>query len=441
MYLVREFEILDILQFLAPGYNLKSFFKAFDANEETVSSPMTIMNLLINSMKPYSHPYETFYSTIKGCNVLEEDYATFQKLINQGKSEQEALQISRLQEIPKTGPENYQWLQQLWVENQWSTFADYLKWYNDLDVNPMIQAIEKMNDYYKDKNVDLCLSHHFAWYCQENLFEFHHRSKCGKSSLQSKITGHISTLQREHRWAWGPSIIYHRNQQAHKSFIHNNPNKPCKSIVGYDANALYLHVLSMNLPTQIPLIRREENEFKKEFPGLLEGCRDWIDWLIHDRNIKFQSALHGGGEKKIGSYKVDGFCQELNTVFDFMVIIGMHTPIFFLMRMLNTLLESMMTKIIPLLPLKKLETMIVNVYSIYRTRATVLKSSGRVIGIHLLKVVLKSKPTFHNFSPLLTLKRLSPKTKLFNTSKTDTCLDSSNVTFTHLNISKITFQK
>ena len=114
---------------------------------------------------------------------------------------------------------------------------------------------------------------------------------------------------------------------------------------------------------------------------------------------------------------------------------------FFLMRMLNTLLKSMLTKIILLLPLKKLETMIVNVYSVYRTGATMLKSSGRVIGIHLLKVVLKSKPTFHNIVPLLTLKRLAPKTKLFNTSKTDTCLDSSNVTFTHLDISKNTFQK
>ena len=61
-------------------------------------------------------PYDTFYSTIKGCNVLEEDYATFQKLINQGKSEQEALQILRLQEVPKTGSENYQWPNDLWNE-------------------------------------------------------------------------------------------------------------------------------------------------------------------------------------------------------------------------------------------------------------------------------------------------------------------------------------
>ena len=106
--------------------------------------------------------------------------------------------------------------------------------------------------------------------------------------------------------------------------------------MGYDANALYLHALSMNLPTQIPLIRREENEFKKEFHGISEGCHDWIDWIIHDPNLKIQSALHGGGEKKIGSYKVSGFCQELNTVFEFYGDYWHAHPDLFLMRMLNS---------------------------------------------------------------------------------------------------------
>ena len=40
--------------------------------------------------------YDTFHSTIKGCNVMEEEYAAFQKLLDQGKSEQEALKTLRL---------------------------------------------------------------------------------------------------------------------------------------------------------------------------------------------------------------------------------------------------------------------------------------------------------------------------------------------------------
>ena len=64
------------------------------------------------------------------------------------------------------------------------------------------------------------------------------------------------------------------------------------------------------------LVRREENNFRCEFRQFAAGCRDWIDWLIHDRNIKIQSAFHGG-KRKIGPYKVDGVCSELNTVFEF----------------------------------------------------------------------------------------------------------------------------
>ena len=158
----------------------------------------------------------------------------------------------------------------------------------------------------------------------------------------------------------------------------------------------------MNLPTQIPFIRQEKNEFKKEFPGISEGCRDWIDWIIHIEILQFNLHFMEVVKRKLVPIKSMVSVKNSTLSLSFMVIIGMHTPIFFLMRMLNTLLESMMTKIIPLLPLKKFETMIVNVYNTCKKRATMLKSSGRVIGIHLLKVILKSKPSFHNFAPSLT---------------------------------------
>ena len=111
-------KFLDVLQFLAPGYNLKSFFKPFDVTKEKGFFPydyFTHADQLDETTLPV---YDTFYSIIKNCNVLEEEYISFQKLIDQGKSEQEALQILSLTSKPKTGPENYQWLQQLWTENQ-----------------------------------------------------------------------------------------------------------------------------------------------------------------------------------------------------------------------------------------------------------------------------------------------------------------------------------
>ena len=264
-------------------------------------------------------PYGTFYSTIKGCNILEEEHTTFQKLIDQGKSEQEALQILRLTSKLKTGPKNYMWLQQLWTENQWSTFADFLEWYNDLDVTPMIQPmiqpIENMNDFYKNICIDfihqaISLPGVAMRVCFNSITdpaaEFHLFNSKNKEIYQlfkENIVG-------------GLSIIFNRYHEAGKTVIRNNPNKPCQKVTGYDANALYLWAIGQNFPAGYPLIHCQEKYFMHEFPQFAAGCSDWIDWLIQERNIVIQSAFHGG-ERKIGSYRVDCFCSELDTVFEF----------------------------------------------------------------------------------------------------------------------------
>ena len=103
----EHLKFLDVLQFLSPGYNLKSFFKAFGVTEQKGFFPYDYFTHADQLDETTLPPYDTFYSTIKGCNILEEDYATFQKLIIQGKSEQEAFQILRLTSKPKTGPKNY----------------------------------------------------------------------------------------------------------------------------------------------------------------------------------------------------------------------------------------------------------------------------------------------------------------------------------------------
>ena len=136
--------------------------------------------------------------TIKNCNVLEEEYAAFQKRLDQGKSEQEAPHALRLPVKPNTGPENYQWLQHLWTENHWSTFADVLKWQTDLDVTPMIQAIENMNQFYKNIRIDfihqaISIPGVAMRVCFNSITdpaaEFH---------LFNSKKRHLSVLQREH---------------------------------------------------------------------------------------------------------------------------------------------------------------------------------------------------------------------------------------------------
>ena len=240
---------------------------------------------------------------------------SFQKLLDQGKTEQEALQTLRLIEKPKTGPQNYDWLHQLWREKEWSTFADYLKWYNDLDVTPMISAIDNMNNFYKERKIDfihqaISLPGIAMRVCFDSVTDpnaefhlFNNKNKDIYKLFNNNIVG-------------GPSIIFNRHHEAGKTFSRNNLNKPCEQIVGYDANALYLWAIGQPMPSGYPLIRREQNFFVREFPEFAGECHDWIDWIAHEHNIKIQSAFHGG-EKRIGKYKVDGYCQEQNKVFEF----------------------------------------------------------------------------------------------------------------------------
>ena len=300
------FKFMDILQFLAPGYISSLFSKPLVFQKKKVSFLMIISHMQINLTKPRYHLMKLSILPLKAVRVLEEEHTAFQKLIDQGKSEQEALQILRLTSKPKTGPENYQWLQELWTENQWSTFADFLQWYNDLDVTPMLQAIENMNDFYKNICIDfihqvISLPGVAMRVCFNSITdpttEFHLFNSKNKEIYQlfkENIVG-------------GPSIIFNRYHEAGKTFIRNNPNKPCQKIIGYDANALYLWAIGQNFPAGNPFIRRQEKYFMREFPQFAAGCRDWIDWFIHERNIVIQSAFHGG-ERKIGSYRVDGFC-------------------------------------------------------------------------------------------------------------------------------------
>ena len=220
-------KFLDVLQFLAPGYTtLKSFFKAFGITEQKGFFPYDYFISADQLDEMTLPPYDTFYSTLKNCNVLEEEHAAFQKLVNQGKSKQEALQILCLTSKPKTGPENYQRLQQLWTENSWSTFADFLEWYNDLDVTPMIQAIENMEEFHKQKHIDfmhqaiplpgvtvrVCL--HSITDPMAELHLFNEKNKDIYQLFKQNIVG-------------GPSIIFNQYHETGKTFIRNNPNKPC----------------------------------------------------------------------------------------------------------------------------------------------------------------------------------------------------------------------
>ena len=92
--------------------------------------------------------------------------------------------------------------------------------------------------------------------------------------------------------------------------------KPCKKVVGYDANALYLWAIMQNMPAGQYSRRLEEDGFKKRFSGKM--AVEWLEWEAYRRQIKIRHG-YNNTEKRVGARRlpVDGFHADSQTVFQF----------------------------------------------------------------------------------------------------------------------------
>ena len=62
----------------------------------------------------------------------------------------------------------------------------------------------------------------------------------------------------------GQSVIFHRHHECDETYIRKQKRKPCKSVVGYDANAMYVYGFSELMPTGSPVVRRCINGFRQD---------------------------------------------------------------------------------------------------------------------------------------------------------------------------------
>ena len=118
------------MKFLGGATTLDSFLKAYKASET----------------KGF-FPYEWFYNPDK-LDFPElppyEDFIDYEKLRKSGLDEQKALKKLQIKTVPPSGLDNYNYLQETWKKNGMTVFKDFLKWYNNKDVVPTLDAMQKM---------------------------------------------------------------------------------------------------------------------------------------------------------------------------------------------------------------------------------------------------------------------------------------------------------
>ena len=101
--------------------------------------------------------------------------------------------------------DNYNYLKVVWVQEKLATFRDFVKWYNNNDFVPTLDAMQKMMDIYYNKGIDMlklggtlanlaniCLKNH-------NFFPFVEADKDLLDKIREDLTG-------------GPSIVCTRKE-------------------------------------------------------------------------------------------------------------------------------------------------------------------------------------------------------------------------------------
>ena len=117
-------------------------------------------------------------------------------------------------------------------------------------------------------------------------------------SLQSD--GQRSAPTRQDNIVSGPAIIFHRYHE--KDIAKIRGEETCRSIVGYDVNALYLWALMQDMPTGWYTRRREERKFRpQQTQPFGQMAVQWLTWEAAKNGcairhqVNFQST---GGVRK-----------------------------------------------------------------------------------------------------------------------------------------------
>ena len=149
-----KFKFLDITQFVAPGYSYEKFIRSYDATEGKGFLPYEYLTSADKLDEIELPPPESFYSTLKRHNVLEAQWLQFHNLAEKYQSEEKALKEMGLKQAPCTLLENYKYLEDVWKRHKMRSMHNFLCWYNNLDVGPFVEAVQRMLQFYLEQGID-----------------------------------------------------------------------------------------------------------------------------------------------------------------------------------------------------------------------------------------------------------------------------------------------
>ena len=275
--------------------DLSSFLRQWNTKSEKSIFPYSFFDSIESVSKQLSFPpKEAFKNELKKSMVDDETYQTAK------------LEYERRQSLPDDHPDK--------IHN----FLGWLKYYNLLDVSPLLNAIEtcfqSFHAYFKSDPMlhfslpSLAFKAMFSNYDESMPLVFSFNSQHIRNLFRDNIVGGLTNCFHRHvNLTDSPSPANSKFSPSNHRFT---------SVSFFDVNSMYLASQLKPMPLTPGLewtLKKKGFSKKVLMPGVSLKALQWIYYLqaTKFRNHQIQHAYHRG-EKDLYGYKVDGYLQIEN---------------------------------------------------------------------------------------------------------------------------------
>ena len=118
----KKLKFVDMVNYLAPGFSYDKYLKAYGCELQKGHFPYEYMDDIGKLEDRTLPPQDAFYIRLKNEGISDDDYARCHAV---------------------------------WRNNGMKTLRDFLVWYNNRDVVPFLEAIDKQFAFYRQQNIDM----------------------------------------------------------------------------------------------------------------------------------------------------------------------------------------------------------------------------------------------------------------------------------------------
>ena len=253
-----KFKFLDVLNYLGPGITYEKWVKTYGATLAKSWLPYEWFDSPDKLDFPGLPPYMAWYSKLKGEYVLT------------------------LKE--------YDDCHRIFKERGMQTFGDWLEYYNNLDVAPFLEALQKMKEFYTSLGIDILKDAVSLPGVSEKYIlrktlqprwgykppELYSPNKEAYAMLKAAVVG-------------GPSLVFTRRHVAGETRIRSHQYEDarlCRRILGYDANSLYPSTMMKEMPCGPGYVKSYDNPeaYARVFPQFL-WMEEWFGFAEVDIEV------------------------------------------------------------------------------------------------------------------------------------------------------------